>query len=124
MAKVLIVDDSGLARRTTRKILEEGGHAVVDAEDGLVALERYFIEKPNVVLLDVTMKDMNGIDVLNRLRELDPRSIVIIVTADIQNSTRQMAQEGGAAGFVVKPIMPDKLLAAIDQALQGGVQCN
>ena len=124
MAKVLIVDDSGLARRTTRKILEENGHLVVDAEDGLIALERYFIEKPNIVLLDVTMKEMNGIDVLNRLRELDPRSVIIIVTADIQNSTRQMAQDGGAAGFVVKPVVADKLLAAIDQALQGGVQCN
>jgi two-component system chemotaxis response regulator CheY len=124
MAKILIVDDSSMARRTTRKILEEGGHDVVDAEDGFTALERYFIEKPRLVLLDVTMKEMNGIDVLNRLRELDPRSIVIIVTADIQNSTRQMAQDGGAAGFVIKPIKPAALLAAIDRALQENVQCT
>ena len=100
MAKVLVVDDSGLARRSTRKILESAGHQAVEAQDGLTALERYFTDKPDVVLLDVTMKDMDGIEVLRRLRELDPAARVIIVTADVQNSTREMAEAGGARGFV------------------------
>jgi two-component system, chemotaxis family, chemotaxis protein CheY len=124
MAKILIVDDSGLARRTTRKILEGAGHEVVEAQDGFVALETYFIERPNVVLLDVTMREMDGIEVLKRLRELDSRAAVIIVTADVQSSTREMAQQGGAAGFVVKPVSASKLTDAVSAALQGGAPCN
>ncbi len=104
MAKIMVVDDSGLSRRVSRKILEDVGHLVVDAEDGMAALERYFLERPELVLLDVTMKGMNGIEVLLRLRELDPGARVIIVTADVQNSTRQLTGEGGACGFVTKPI--------------------
>ena len=124
MAKILIVDDSNLARRTTRRILEEAGYEVVDAEDGLTALERYFIEKPNVVLLDVTMREMDGIEVLSRLRQIDAQASVIIVTADIQSSTRQMANEGGAAGFVVKPVTSPALLAAVEAVLQGDAKCS
>ncbi|QDU28919.1 Chemotaxis protein CheY [Anatilimnocola aggregata] len=125
MAKILIVDDSNLARRTTRKILEEAGHTVVDAEDGFTALERYFIEKPNLVMLDVTMREMDGIEVLGRLRQMDANCQAIIVTADIQSSTRQMAADGGAAGFVVKPVTSASLLAAVETALQGGIApCN
>jgi two-component system, chemotaxis family, chemotaxis protein CheY len=104
MAKILIVDDSSLARRSSRKILEGAGHQVVEAEDGLRALEQYYLEKPSAVLLDVTMKGMDGIEVLTRLRELDARANVVIVTADVQSSTREMAELGGACGFVIKPV--------------------
>lgn len=124
MPKVLIVDDSNLARRSTRKILEEAGYQVVEAQDGLAALELYFTEKPQLTLLDVTMRDMDGIEVLKRIRELDSQAIAVIVTADVQSSTRAMAAEAGAAGFVVKPVSPAVLLAAVDAALHGGVSCN
>ena len=119
MAKIMVVDDSGLSRRVSRKILEEAGHRVVDAEDGMAALERYFLEKPDLVLLDVTMKGMTGIEVLLRLRELDPEARVIIVTADVQDSTRQLTDDGGAIGFVTKPIVADRILLAVDAALRG-----
>ena len=66
--KVLIVDDSGLARRSTRRALESAGYQVVEAEDGLSALESYFVEKPAVVLLDLVMRGMYGLDVLEKLR--------------------------------------------------------
>jgi two-component system chemotaxis response regulator CheY len=124
VAKILIVDDSNLARRTTRRILEEAGYEVVDAEDGLAALERYFIEKPKIVLLDVTMREMDGIEVLNRLRQIDAQACVIIVTADIQSSTRQMADEGGASGFVVKPVTSPSLLAAVEAVMQRDAKCS
>jgi two-component system chemotaxis response regulator CheY len=124
VAKILIVDDSNLARRTTRRILEEAGYEVVDAEDGLTALERYFIEKPKIVLLDVTMREMDGIEVLNRLRQIDAQACVIIVTADIQSSTRQMADEGGASGFVVKPVTSPSLLAAVEAVMQRDAKCS
>ena len=58
MAKVLVVDDSGMSRRTLRRILEPAGHQVAEAEDGMAALERYFLDRPDVVLLDMTMNGM------------------------------------------------------------------
>ena len=71
--KILIVDDSGLARRRARGILEEAGYEVVEAEDGMAALERYFVDRPDLVLLDLVMKGMYGLDVLAKLREMDGR---------------------------------------------------
>ena len=124
MVKIMVVDDSGLSRRVSRKILEEAGHLVIDAEDGMTALERYFLERPDLVLLDVTMKGMNGIEVLKRLRQLDPVARVIIVTADVQESTRQMTQEGGASGFVSKPLESARILEAVNAVLQGVTPCN
>ena len=124
MAKVLVVDDSGLARRTTRKILESAGYEVIEAEDGLRGLEQFYVERPAIVVLDVTMKDMDGIEVLKRIRELDETAKVIIVTADVQNSTREMAESGGAFGFVNKPVVAKSLLDAIEGALNQGATCN
>ena len=69
--RVLVVDDSALSRRTLRQILEPAGYDVAEAEDGLSALERYFLDKPDVVLLDLVMKGMYGLEVLTKLRELD-----------------------------------------------------
>ena len=104
MSRILIVDDSSLARRRARTILEAGGYDVVEAEDGMAAIERYFVDKPDVVMLDLVMKGMYGLDVLAQLRQMDPQARVIVVSADVQTSSHQMAEEGGAAGFLVKPL--------------------
>jgi two-component system chemotaxis response regulator CheY len=118
MAKALVIDDSGLARRTVRKVLEAAGHEVIEAEDGLRGLEQFYIERPAVVILDVTMKDMDGLEVLSRIREIDIFAKVIIVTADVQSSTREMAEAGGASGFVIKPVVANSLLEALENALK------
>jgi two-component system chemotaxis response regulator CheY len=118
--KVLLVDDSGLARRSTRRILEGAGYEVVEAEDGMSALERYFVEKPGVVMLDLVMKGMYGLDVLSKLRELDPGARVVVMSADVQTSSREMVQAAGASGFLTKPAAPDDLLATIERACTGG----
>ena len=118
--KVLLVDDSGLARRSARRILEEAGYAVVEAEDGLSALERFAVEKPDVVLLDLVMKGMYGLDVLEKLRELDPAVKVIVVSADVQTSSHQMVRAAGAAGFVNKPAAPGQLVSTVSLILGGG----
>ena len=118
-AKVLLVDDSGLARRSTRRILEAAGYAVVEAEDGMAALERYFVEKPDVVVLDLVMKGMYGLDVLTKLREMDPGARVVVLSADIQSSSRDLVQGAGAAGFLNKPVDGPDLLAMLAAALEG-----
>ena len=116
-ARILIVDDSGLARRSSRRILEGAGYTVDEAEDGLGALERYFVQKPDLVLLDLVMKGMYGLDVLTRLRELDPEARVIVVSADIQKSSRELVQSGGAAGFLNKPVTATDLLSEVRRVL-------
>ena len=123
MAKILVVDDSSLSRRITRRILEEAGHAVAEAQDGLSALERYALDKPDLVLLDVTMAEMDGLEVLRQLRAMDPAARVVMATADVQTSTRDLAEAGGATGFVTKPLTSQSVLRVVDAALaqQGSV---
>src|SRR5690348_11782244 len=89
-AKILIVDDSALTRRSLRQILETADCEVVEAENGLDALERYFLDKPDVVMLDLVMRGMYGLEVLQKLRELDPRARIVVVSADIQTSSHDL----------------------------------
>lgn len=118
-SKVLIVDDSGLARRQVRSILEGAGYEVVEAEDGMSALERYFVTKPDLVVLDLVMKGMYGLEVLAKLREMDPSARVIVVSADVQTSSHEMVARAGAAGFLMKPIDTNQVLALIRTTLGG-----
>ena len=124
MANILVVDDSSLSRRTSRRILESAGHAVTEAADGLSALERYAVDRPDVVLLDVTMAEMDGLEVLAQMRAMDPAARVVMATADVQTSTRTLSAAGGAVGFVVKPLTTDSVVGAVEAALagQGAVQ--
>ena len=118
--KILIVDDSALSRRTLRRILETAGYEVAEANDGMTALELYFLEKPRLVLLDLVMKGMYGLDVLVKLREMDPTAQVVVASADIQSSTRQMVDEAGALAFINKPFISEQVIAAVEAALAEG----
>lgn len=118
--KILIVDDSALSRRTLRRILESAGYEVVEADDGMAALEVYFLEKPDLVLLDLVMKGMYGLDVLVKLREMDQQARVVIASADIQSSTRKMVDEAGALGFINKPFITEQVIAAVEEATAEG----
>ncbi|HMX29965.1 MAG TPA: response regulator [Blastocatellia bacterium] len=123
-AKILVVDDSGMSRRLLRRMLETAGHEVTEAEDGLSALELYFIERPALVLLDMVMQGMYGLEVLARLRELDPQARVIVATADIQASTLALAREAGACGLITKPFVTERVLEATRAVLAGGESWN
>lgn len=115
--KLLIVDDSGFARRTLRRILEEGGFEVEEANGGDEALQKYQSTRPDGVLLDIVMGGMGGLEVLRKIREQDPKAIVVMATADIQEATRAEALAAGAAGFVNKPFKPPEILSAIRQVV-------
>jgi two-component system chemotaxis response regulator CheY len=119
MTKVLLVDDSGLARRSTRRVLEAAGYSVVEAEDGLAALERFAVDKPDVVLLDLVMNGMYGLEVLSKLREMDPGARVIVMSADIQTSSQELVQAAGASGFITKPPAPGQIIDMVEQVLSG-----
>ena len=118
--KILIVDDSALSRRTLRRILETADYEIVEANDGMAALEVYFLEKPSLVLLDLVMKGMYGLDVLVKLREMDQQARVVVASADIQSSTRKLVDEAGALGFVNKPFLAEQVIAAVEAALMEG----
>lgn len=117
MARILIVDDSALSRRLLRRIVESAGHQVSEAADGVAALESYFLERPDLVFLDLTMPGLHGLDVLEQLRKLDPAARVIVASADIQTFTHELALERGALNFVTKPFSAAPVLAALEAAL-------
>jgi len=118
--KILIVDDSALSRRTLRRILETAGYEVTEADDGMTALEVYFLDKPDLVLLDLVMKGMYGLDVLTKLREMDQEARVIVASADIQSSTRKLVDEAGALAFINKPFISEQVIATVEAALAEG----
>src|SRR6185437_3576963 len=119
-SKILVVDDSGLARRLTRKILEELGYEVEDASDGAQALERYLLSHHDAVVLDLLMQGMYGVEVLQKLKQLNPDLPVIIVSADIQKTTREQVKESGAAAMVNKPVTKEQLEEVLKIVLAGG----
>ena len=119
-ARVLLVDDSAMARRSTRRILEGAGYEVVEADDGLAALERFAIDKPDLVMLDLVMKGMYGLEVLAKLLELDPAVRVVVMSADVQTSSQDMVKTAGAAGFINKPAAPGEIIDVVARILGGG----
>jgi two-component system, chemotaxis family, chemotaxis protein CheY len=119
--RILVVDDSALSRRTLRQILEPAGYEVAEAEDGLSALERYFLDKPDVVVLDLVMNGMYGLEVLTKLRELDSDAKVVVVTADIQMSSQELVERAGGKAFVNKPFDRAEILTAVSTVLTGAI---
>lgn len=123
-SRILIVDDSMLARRTVRQALEDMGHSVEEASDGPQALERYFLHRPDLVILDMVMNGMYGLEVLSKIKELNPDARVIVATADIQTSTQEQARAAGAVAFLNKPINRQALAQTVAKILAGEATWN
>ena len=117
MASIMIVDDSNYTRRTHRRILESVGHTVLEASSGMAAIESYFVNQPDLVLLDLTMEDMSGLEVLRQLRGLQTGARVIVVSADVQRSTSQIVTDSGAMRFLGKPVTAEGLLETVRDVL-------
>ncbi len=117
MAKVLLVDDAAFMRMRCAKVLTKMGHSVIEAENGLQALDTYDREKPDIVLLDITMPEMDGLEALKHIKQRDPSSKVAMVSAMGQQSMVLEAIKSGAADFVLKPFDEDRLIAAITKLL-------
>ncbi len=114
--KILLIDDSALSRKLLKGVLGDE-FTFLEAIDGMSGLELYFLEKPDLVILDLTMPGLNGMDVLTKLREIDPQARVIIGTADVQNFSRSQAEALGARAFLTKPFTPETVKETIHQAL-------
>lgn len=117
MSKVMIVDDSKFIRNRLDKLLSERGYETVLAEDGTQAIDAYPMTQPDVVLMDITMPNMNGLDALAKIRLLDPQARVVMLTALDQKLIATRAVHMGAKDFLVKPVKPAKLLSTLREAL-------
>jgi two-component system chemotaxis response regulator CheY len=122
--RILIVDDSALARRMLRQILESAGYDVEEATDGAQALERYFLNRHDIVLLDNVMDRMYGLEVLAKFRELNPEVRVVMATADVQTSTQDEARAAGASAYITKPFNKEKVLQLVSSILTEGSAWN
>ncbi|CAB1127947.1 regulator of chemotaxis and motility [Candidatus Hydrogenisulfobacillus filiaventi] len=111
--KILVADDAAFMRMRLKKLLVEHGHTVVEAENGQAAVERYRAEHPDLVLMDITMPELDGIGALKAIRAEDPGAVVIMVSALGQQSMVISAIQAGAKDFIVKPFEPDRVLAAL-----------
>src|SRR5437868_9498395 len=116
--KILIVDDERLVRWSLRQKCEEWGFHVVEAESGLPALTVAQHESPDLVLLDVRLPDIGGLEVLERLKKNGDARAVIMITADPQLDDVKMALKLGAYDFVGKPLDFDELNVTIKNALE------
>lgn len=118
--KILIIDDSALSRKILRGILEPQGYNIVEASDGITGIEKYFLEKPDMVMLDLTMEGMHGLEVLKKIRQMDANAKIVVATADIQGATRAEVKKEGAIAFINKPFTADNVIKTIKDALTGG----
>ena len=117
MAKVLVVDDAAFMRMRCKKLLTQSGYEVIEAATGSQAVEMYQSDKPDLVLLDITMPDMDGLTALREIIKIDPDARVAMVTAMGQQSMVVEALKAGAKDFVIKPFDQDRVLAAIKKLM-------
>jgi two-component system chemotaxis response regulator CheY len=118
MARILIVDDALFMRKAVSDALIDGGHEIVgEATNGEEALERYRQLQPDLVTLDITMPELDGMWALAAIRMSDPSARIIMCSALGQEAKVLESIRGGAKDFVVKPIQPERLLGAIANAL-------
>jgi two-component system chemotaxis response regulator CheY len=114
MAKILIVDDAAFMRMMIKDILEKNGFEVVgEANNGIKAVELYKKEKPDIVTMDITMPDMDGIEAVKAIKAFDPAAKIIMCSAMGQQTMVMDAIKAGARDFIVKPFQPDRVLEAI-----------
>jgi two-component system, chemotaxis family, chemotaxis protein CheY len=117
LSKILVVDDAAFMRMRCSKLLSDNGFEVAEAVDGSEALEKYKEHKPDAVLLDITMPNLDGIATLKELLKMDPGARVAMVTAMGQQSMVIEALKIGARDFVVKPFDADRVLAAVKKMI-------
>lgn len=118
MSGILIIEDTDEDLKRAREILFNSGYRdIVMARDGESGLKQYIEYSPDLVIIDLFLPDMNGIDILQKIREKNSHTRVILCTSASQGPVIDLAMRGGANGYVVKPYDPDILLSAVRRVL-------
>jgi len=118
MLKVMVVDDSLFMRNRLSKLLAKHGYETIIAENGEQAVRHYRQDRPDAVLMDITMPRKDGLQALTEIREFDVKAIVIMLTALNQELAAVRAIHLGAKDFLVKPAAPNLVLTALQNALR------
>ncbi len=119
MAKILIVDDSVSMRQMVTFTLEGVGHEVDQAEDGVQALEMAKAQQYEMVLTDVNMPNLDGIEMTRQMRQVEGYQFlpILTLTTEAADDKKMAGRDAGATGWIVKPFSPDKLLATVNKLL-------
>ena len=119
MAKnILICDDAAFMRMMIKDILTKNGYNIVgEAENGAKAVEKYNELKPDLVLMDITMPEMDGIEALKKIKSGDPNASIIMCSAMGQQAMVIKSIQSGAKDFIVKPFQADRVLEAVQKVV-------
>jgi len=116
---VMLVDDAAFTRMMIKDILVKNGYIVSDeAQDGLEAVEKFKVNKPDLIIMDITMPNMDGLAALKEIKKLDPSAKVIMCSAMGQESYVVEAIKAGAADFIVKPFRADRIIQTVAKVLK------
>ena len=118
MAKIMICDDAAFMRMMIKDILTKNGYNIAgEAENGAKAVEKYNELKPDLVLMDITMPEMDGIQALKKIKETDPNASVIMCSAMGQQAMVIESIQSGAKDFIVKPFQAERVLEAVKKVV-------
>ncbi len=119
--RVLIVDDAAFMRMLLKDIISKAGFEVVgEAANGKEAVEKYKELKPDIVTMDITMPEMNGIEAVKEIKKIDPEAKIIMVSAMGQQAMVIEAIQAGARDFIVKPFQPARVIEALKKLVEEG----
>ena len=114
MKKVLVVDDAAFMRVSIIKMLSNNGYEIVgEAENGEVAIHKYQELNPDIVTMDITMPEMDGLSSLKKILSINPKANVVMISAMGQEGMVREAVLSGAKGFIVKPFKEDVIIEAL-----------
>jgi two-component system chemotaxis response regulator CheY len=112
--RILVADDASFMRITLDRILKSAGYEIVgQAANGIEAVAAYKKHNPDLVTMDVSMPEMDGVQAVKAIREIDPQARIVMVSAMGQEYVMQEAIAAGAIDFIVKPFKPDKVLETV-----------
>jgi two-component system chemotaxis response regulator CheY len=115
---ILIVDDAAFMRMMIKDILSKNGYTIAgEAENGKIAVDKYSETKPDLVLMDITMPEMDGIQALKAIKGVDPSANIIMCSAMGQQAMVIEAIQSGAKDFIVKPFQAERVLEAVKKAI-------
>lgn len=116
MKTVLIVDDAAFMRLTIRNMLEKNGFSVIgEAENGQVAIQKYHDLRPDIVTMDITMPEVDGLTALKAIRRINATAQIVMMTAMGQQGMVKEAVMAGAKGFIVKPFKEETVISALSK---------
>ena len=118
MAKIMLVDDAAFMRMMLKNTLSQAGYTdLIEAEDGVKAVEAYTAEKPDLVFMDITMPNKDGLETLKEIKAMDPGATIVMCSAMGQETMVMDSIKSGAKDFIVKPFKPERILSTVKKIL-------